>query len=459
VVAALDRQSLASRSSDRKVEPAGPRAGQGFSTIGWPRLRTLTSHVARLCQQSRDPRRLSGDSICETYSSRRSTICQRRCDWGVIVTQKVFISYASEDSDAALQIRDSIAASGFTVWLDIDGIAPGADLLEKIGNALGDVDYVVALLSRKSIFKSWVRTETRLALVHEIERGRPTVIACRLDDCEVPLELSHKRYLDFSGRVEAALDELVRALQGAPLDVAVPKQTVIAGMIRNGVAELWARLSWFPNSEWTQADAAEVVRGLRSNELEAAVAIGSRWSGQKMWEGQLVHTARRATGSGEAAARQLVKGLENAGFLREADDLDYRQQPEKAYYDTELLQILRHAARRSALFPELPAPIPERLGDLLAFGTPITIFSKGWYAIRYLRPVLADLDSYTGIVAVVVRTEPEPTTWGFRLPDDDAPLRVLRSHLLGDLPRAGDDSESAHVGFELAVFDDLGLLK
>lgn len=381
---------------------------------------------------------------------------------------KIFVSHAHEDRDAAHQITIALAKAGLDPWLDAQELRSGDELLKTIATVLDEAQYFAIVLSRTALTKRWVLAEMRMALTAEIEKGHPKMVVLRLDDCEVPIELRHKVYLDFRGRFDDALKELADHVSGIARAVPTPKQTVLAEMIANADAELWARLSagggW---DEWRQSEAADVIRDLRSDELEAAVSIGSTWSGQeyKVWESDLVKTIRRASDTSDAGAGRIIKRLVAAGFLNEADDLDYSKQPEGAWCDGSILWILRRAARRSGLFPSLPPPLPERLSSLLAYEGAMDITGTGWYAVRFASPVSTALDvGGTAVVAVARHADPA-RTWVFRSPDDRAPLRAERYFTPTDLTpatpfaslSAGRDLEL--VGFGLATFDDLGLLQ
>lgn len=381
---------------------------------------------------------------------------------------KIFISHAHEDRDAAHQITTALAKAELDPWLDVQELRTGDELLKAIAAVLAEAEYFAILLSRTALTKPWVLAEMRMALTAEIEKGRPKVVVLRLDDCEVPFELKHKLYLDFRGRFDEALAELSGHIEGLPPAVATPKQTILAEMIKNADHELWARLSRGAGShdEWKQTQAADAIRELRSDELEAAVRIGSSWSGQiyKEWESDLLKTVRHATDVGDASARRILKRLCAAGFLEEADDLDYDKQPESAWCDSSILWILRRAARRSGLFPTLRPPIPERLSTLLAYERPVGITGKGWYAIRFATAVLTALETMDKVVVAVARQADSARTWGFRSPFDRTPLKLERYLTPTDLTPAdpfaslseGHDLEL--VGFDLATFDDLGLL-
>lgn len=195
---------------------------------------------------------------------------------------KTFISHAHEDRDAAHQITSALAKARLDPWLDVQELRSGDELLKAIAAVLAKAEYFAILLSRTALTKPWVLAEMRMALTAEIEKGHPKVVVLRLDDCEVPIELRHKLCLDFRGRFDAALAELADHIGGLTRAVATPKQTIIAEMIKNADHELWASLPRGAESrdEWKQTEAADAIRELRSDELEAAVRIASSWSGR-----------------------------------------------------------------------------------------------------------------------------------------------------------------------------------
>jgi hypothetical protein len=382
---------------------------------------------------------------------------------------KIFVSHAHEDRDAAHQITFALAKAGHDPWLNAQELRSGDELLKTVATVLAETQYFVIVLSRTALTKSWVLTELRMAVTAEIERAHPKVIVLRLDECEVPIELRHKVYLDFRGRFDDALKELAAHVSGVAQAVPISKQTVLAEMIANADAELWERLSAGATGRdrWKRSEAANVIRDLRSNELDAAVCIGSTWSGQhyKVWDSDLVKMICRSSDTSDAGARRIVKRLAAAGFLEEANDLDYSGQPERAWCDGSILWILRRAARRSGLFPSLPPPMPERLSTLLAYGKPAEIIAKGWYAVRFAAPVATALDT-SGVAVVAVSQHADPgRTWVFRSADDRAPLRAERYFTATDLTPSNsfasisEEHDLELVGFDLATFDDLSVLR
>jgi len=381
---------------------------------------------------------------------------------------RIFVSHAHEDRDAAHQITAMLGRAGLDPWLDVQELRSGDELLRTLAHVLAAAEYFAIVLTHRALTKPWVLTEMRMALTAEIEKGRPKVLVLRLDDCGVPIELRHKVYLDFRGRFAAALAELADHVRGVAQTVPPPKQTILAEMIKSADPELWGRLgAGSGDDDWRQHEVADIIRDLRADALEAAVSIGSMWTGQryKAWESQLVAAIRhgRAAEISTPGARRIIKRLTADGFLLEAEDLDYRQS-EKAWCDGSLLWILRRAARRSHLFPALPPPQPERLSSLLVYEKPMQITGSGWYAVRFAGPLLTALDAREVGVVAVARQADAPQTWVFRAPDDRAPLKADRHLAPTDLTPADPCAALAEgrdievVGFDLATFDDLGLL-
>jgi hypothetical protein len=376
--------------------------------------------------------------------------------------QRIFLSHAHQDKDVARQISVALKEAGIEPWLDESELRPGDELLKTIARVINEVDYFAVLLTPTALTKAWVLTEMRMAMTSEIERHRPRVVVLLLKDCEVPVELRHKLHLDFRGRFSQALGELRNHLLGVEREIPRPKQAIIADMVQEASPELWKWLSR-GTDEWSHSDVANLLRELRSDQLEAAVAIGHRWKGdQKMGESDLADITKKKVRVSEALARRLVRDLVNWGFFEEAHDLDYRMQPEQDYYAGILLRIVYRSARRSGLFSDLPLPVPERLSAFLASDQHLVITGRGWYGIRYPQPVQSTLDASHQIVAAVQNYSP-PRVWAFRSSDDDDPLIVDKRFALHEL--TADDastglpkSNTEMAGFDLRSFDDLGLL-
>ncbi len=233
------------------------------------------------------------------------------------------------------------------------------------------------------------------------------------------------------------------------------KQAVIAKMIRDANPEIWKMLKV---EDSNQTYVANKIRELSSGEIEAAVAIG--WAGNQsedlFWDKMLdrvIRNAFRENNEPEPDVQSLIEDLTNHGFLKKTiDDQDWN--------GTDLLWILKRAARRSGLFPKLPPPIPECLSAFLAYKDSLLIVSTAWFAIRYLKPVHCALDKNQKIIAAIGRDD-LPRTWAFISSDDLEPIIANEKYTLSSLTPEEPfintgPTEFLYIG--LPAFDDLKLL-
>lgn len=110
----------------------------------------------------------------------------------------VFISHSWHDKALARRIAEAVKVLGGRVWLDEAEIKIGDSLVQKIRAGIDDMDYVVALLSRKSVSSEWVKKELDIAMNHEIAGKRVKVLPILASRCELPGFLQGKLYADMS---------------------------------------------------------------------------------------------------------------------------------------------------------------------------------------------------------------------------------------------------------------------
>jgi hypothetical protein len=82
--------------------------------------------------------------------------------------------------------------------LDEAEIKVGESLIEKIRQALDEVDYVAVILSPNSIASPWVQREVDVAMNQEIQGKRVKVLPIMYRRCELPGFLLGKLYADFT---------------------------------------------------------------------------------------------------------------------------------------------------------------------------------------------------------------------------------------------------------------------
>ncbi|WP_339137222.1 MAG: TIR domain-containing anti-phage reverse transcriptase [Candidatus Electrothrix sp. GW3-4] len=124
----------------------------------------------------------------------------------------IFIGHASEDKDeVARPLFEECEKQGIIAFIDEIHISWGDSLTEKINHALGKSKYFLAVLSEKSIKKSWPRKELNSAVAREIS-GEQKVLPLIVGDhkkifAEFPL-LADKLFIQWEGDVEQIVDEI-----------------------------------------------------------------------------------------------------------------------------------------------------------------------------------------------------------------------------------------------------------
>jgi hypothetical protein len=85
---------------------------------------------------------------------------------------KIFLTYASEDRDAAERVYLALAGQHHTVFFDRASLPPGVDYNGRIRQAILDSDLLVFRVSEDSVAPSSYAL-TELALAHH--RGHPSM--------------------------------------------------------------------------------------------------------------------------------------------------------------------------------------------------------------------------------------------------------------------------------------------
>jgi hypothetical protein len=110
---------------------------------------------------------------------------------------KLFLSHTSADKPFAKQLATSLMDSGYVVWLDEWEIKVGDSITQKIEKGIEGSDYLLLVLSNKSIQSKWVDREWRAKFGVEVESGRQLVLPCLTEKCDIPALLRDKKYADF----------------------------------------------------------------------------------------------------------------------------------------------------------------------------------------------------------------------------------------------------------------------
>jgi formylglycine-generating enzyme required for sulfatase activity len=140
---------------------------------------------------------------------------------------RVFLCHASDDKPAVGELYRRLQADGFDPWLDEANLLPGQNWPIEIPKAVRNSHVVIVCLSRHAIAKpGYIQKEIKFALdvADEQPEGTIFLIPLKLEECDVPLRLSHLHwvnYFDASG-----YERLMRALAKRADDLGLAAEPV-----------------------------------------------------------------------------------------------------------------------------------------------------------------------------------------------------------------------------------------
>jgi hypothetical protein len=108
----------------------------------------------------------------------------------------VFLSHSSKDKPFVRDLADALGRDGeIDVWLDEREIAPGDNIVGKIGQGL-DADFILLIMSPDSVDSEWVKEEWTDAYWEQTNRRKTKLLGVLYRDCHIPRLLRNKKYFD-----------------------------------------------------------------------------------------------------------------------------------------------------------------------------------------------------------------------------------------------------------------------
>jgi hypothetical protein len=137
---------------------------------------------------------------------------------------RVFVAYATEDSEAADRLYNDLEMHGFAPWLDRRKLLPGQNWPRGIEDAISNSDFFIACLSTVSVRKrGGFQTEIRHALNFstKIPLDDVFMIPVRLDNCVVPERIQREtQYVDLFPKWEEGFERILRIIKRQTLRAA-----------------------------------------------------------------------------------------------------------------------------------------------------------------------------------------------------------------------------------------------
>jgi hypothetical protein len=124
----------------------------------------------------------------------------------------VFLSHSSKDKPFVRDLADFLTGSGeIQVWLDEREIAPGQNIVSRIGEGL-DAEFVLLILSPDSVDSSWVKEEWTDAFWEQINNRQTKLAGVLYRDCRIPRLLRNKKYFDLRTNQQQGFREILTFL-------------------------------------------------------------------------------------------------------------------------------------------------------------------------------------------------------------------------------------------------------
>lgn len=123
----------------------------------------------------------------------------------------VFLSHSRTDASFVGKVGGQLVASGFSVWIDTEGITAGDAWKTTIAQAIGRAKWVVLVVSPRSMTSKHVAAEINMAF----DKGRP-IIPIVHEPADIPEAIEYAlagvHRVDFTGTFEDGMAHLQVAL-------------------------------------------------------------------------------------------------------------------------------------------------------------------------------------------------------------------------------------------------------
>src|SRR6202789_3327032 len=174
----------------------------------------------------------------------------------------VFLSYASEDRQAARTIGDALPAYGLEVWYDESELGGGDLWDQKIRRQIRECDYFMALVSARTEARheGYFRREWRLAVERTLDMAddHPFLLPIAIDDTDQATARVPEKFLTVQwlrvpgGRLTPAFEALCRRIASGEAATVQPARKAPARPAGSRAPAPTVRYPEFPKEEQGQ---------------------------------------------------------------------------------------------------------------------------------------------------------------------------------------------------------------
>jgi len=110
---------------------------------------------------------------------------------------RVFVSYSWRDKAFVSRLVSDLKKRNVGVRMDDFALRVGEPMFMKVHEEIITADYLVVVLSKKSICSRWVGIELAMAINKELKHERPFILPALVEKCDIPLYLFDRKWADF----------------------------------------------------------------------------------------------------------------------------------------------------------------------------------------------------------------------------------------------------------------------
>jgi serine/threonine protein phosphatase PrpC len=195
--------------------------------------------------------------------------------WETNMPPRFFITHSWKDIEFATRLCDDLRAAGLDGFLDAHSIKPGDSIPSRIERGLKECDVYLPIFSPDALKSDWCDWEIDMAItMNRMRKGRPRIIPVIAKPCSVPDRLIHLLYVDFVGRYDDALKELLKGLEALPgsISLLVGGMTDVGKLRESNEDSLLIETSRFSQVDSRVLGLFAVADGMGSARRDGAIA-------------------------------------------------------------------------------------------------------------------------------------------------------------------------------------------
>jgi len=125
----------------------------------------------------------------------------------------LFLCHASEDKPFVERLVRELDKRALFAWYDKREIFVGDSIVEKVNDGLKSCDFLIAVLSRRSVIKPWVVHEMSSTLMRQLNDKGVHILPLVLETCDIPPLFVDLKYADFRTSFDSGVRELIAAIR------------------------------------------------------------------------------------------------------------------------------------------------------------------------------------------------------------------------------------------------------